>query len=485
MQDETNRSGNGIENHRHHWHEYPFGLVGEMGNMLSHTLRSFGIGVLIALGITFFTAFAINDHSVADLIAETGVARREVRAIAQTTDSVARISLALVLILGLLSVGGLCLAQCVRDIAVSRSVCSAVDNGAPRTSVPIPQQVNSIAKDRFDHLWWFLYYGIPLPAFILLSMAAFLSAETPILSTAIAVFFAAIAFGYHRLHKVIELHHQRRWIRIAKHWTEEDERIVWNLVRDSSVHERSESLSTSRPRQWQRDRRVRIGRFLVNAAIFLAVLGGQVFNVLFFVMYPEANRFSRNAGPRAEYSSGIEHTVGVTLTLLAITYTAVLVAAVVGSLVEASGRISERRCLREIIDDPHAVRPPQTALSEYGLRRPAQLAQGLTILSAIAFIFATATVVLGTFNLSEFPDVAERLQPFRPAALIVTAVSVLLFLIACAWNAVLNIRGRDLRNKVIARWPARPNRTTDFRREVVPALIGPALTAGLSSRRPF
>lgn len=64
----------------------------------------------------------------------------------------------------------------------------------------------------------------------------------------------------------------------------------------------------------------------------------------------------------------------------------------------------------------------------------------------------------------------------RFAATIAVILGIALFFLACAWNALRSIRGRELRNAIIARWASPPARTEDIRGREALARVGPALT---------
>src|SRR5699024_12178351 len=92
--------------------------------------------------------------------------------------------------------------------------------------------------------------------------------------------------------------------------------------------------------------------------------------------------------------------------------------------VEAAGRASERESLRTIIDEPTAARPPREALTEYGFRQPARLAQGLAIISAIAIVCGTAAIILGAVESPDFSGGVATFASFRLPAVIVVVAGV-------------------------------------------------------------
>src|SRR5699024_109085 len=190
-------------------------------------------------------------------------------------------------------------------------------------------------------------------------------------------------------------------LRIGEHWTADDEQAVWDLADKSGTAGGQRSAARGAP-GWARDRRVTLGRRLTYAAIALGCFGAEAMYLLLMLLYPQANRYTHESGPRAHYPPEIEHIIGVTLTVLIVVFALVLVVAMIGILLEAAGRASERESLQTIIDDPTAARPPQEALIEYGFRQPARLAQGLAIISAIAIVFGTAAIILGAVESPDF-----------------------------------------------------------------------------------
>lgn len=466
---------------RPHWYEYRTGFMGEVGSVLTRTLGGFAIGVLIAAIITIVTAMAVEDRSVSGVLASNGIPDSAIDAISEATDQLARVSLGVLLVLGFIAPGLVALGHCLRDIAVSRSVREAAANGAPRSSVPTPEQVAGIVQQKFHQLWWYLYFGLPVPALVLTILILTVSAEAPVLSLVSALFLIAVAFGYRHLHRSIEPQHQRRKLRIGEHWTADDEQAVWDLAGKSSAAEGQHSAARGAPR-WTRDRRVTLRRRLTYAAIALGCFGGEAMYMLLMLLYPQANRYTRETGPQADYPPEVEHIIGFTLTVLIVVFVLVPVVAIIGILLEAAGRASERQSLQAIIDDPTAARPPRVALVEYGFRQPARLAQGLAIISAIAIVFATATIILGAVESPDFSGAVATFASFRLPAVIVVIAGVVLFVIACLCNVVKSVRGRQLRNRITARWLTAPTRTKDFRGHEVPALKGPALSKTVRSR---
>ena len=481
MREDGDEKDREVANARPHWYEYRTALVGEVGSVLTRTLSSFAIGVLVAATITIITATAVEDRSVSGVLASNGIPDSAIDAITEATDQLARMSFGVLLVLGFIAPGLVALGHCLRDIAVSRAVRQAAASGAPRSSVPTPEQVAGITQQKFNQLWWYLYFGLPFPAFIMILLILTVSAEAPVLSLVCAVFLIAVGLGYRRLHTSVEPQHQRRKLRIGEHWTADDEQAVWDLADKSGAADGQRSAGRGTP-PWTRNRRVILGRRLTYAAIALGCFGCEAMYMLLILLYPQANRYTNESGPRADYPPEIEHIIGVTLTVLIIVFALVLVVAIVGILLEAAGRASERASLQAIIDDATAARPPRTALVEYGFRQPARLAQGLAIISALAIVFGTATIILGAVEIPDFSGAVATFAPFRLPAVSVVVAGAVLFVIACLINAVKSIRGRQLRNRITARWPTAPTRTKDFRGHEVPALQGPALSKTVRSR---
>src|SRR5699024_3349718 len=338
-------------NARPHWYEYRTGFMGEVGSVLTRTLRGFAIGVLIAAVITIVTAIAVEDRSVSGVLASNGIPESAIDAITEATDQLARMSFGVFLVLGFIAPGLVALGHCFRDIAVSRAVREAAASGAPRSSVPTPEQVAGITQLKFNQLWWYLYFGLPVPALVMIILILTVSAEAPVLSLVCAVFLIAVGLGYRRLHTSIEPQHQRRKLRIGEHWTADDEQAVWDLADKSGTAGGQRSAARGAP-GWARDRRVTLGRRLTYAAIALGCFGAEAMYLLLMLLYPQANRYTHESGPRAHYPPEIEPIIGVTLTVLIVVFALVLVVAMIGILLEAAGRASERESLQTIIDDP-------------------------------------------------------------------------------------------------------------------------------------
>src|SRR5699024_929873 len=270
---------------RPHWYEYRTGFMGEVGSVLTRTLGGFAIGVLIAAIITIVTAMAVEDRSVSGVLASNGIPDSAIDAITEATDQLARMSFGVLLVLGLIAPGLVALGHCLRDIAVSRAVRQAAASGAPRSSVPIPEHVAGITHQKFHQLWWYLYFGLPFPAFIMILLILTVSAEAPVLSLVCAVFLIAVGLGYRRLHTSVEPQHQRRKLRIGEHWTADDEQAAWDLADKSGAADGQRSAGRGTP-PWARDRRVILGRRITYGAIALGCFGCEAMYMLLVLLYP-------------------------------------------------------------------------------------------------------------------------------------------------------------------------------------------------------
>lgn len=464
-----------------HWHEYRVDYLGEIGSVLSRTLGALGIGALIALGTALLIGFAAEESTVADVLTGAGMSEERIETVELTLDYLARMSIAPVMIIGLLSAAGVGLGHTIRDVAVSRAVVQAARDGAPKTAVPTPKQVEAISQTRFTSLRRAFLFGV-LPASLVLMPLMFAGlGAAPVVSLVIAAFYATVAVGYFRLRNTFEPRHGHRRIVIAEHWSTEDEQAAWDRARESggSSARISTDTQTSSTR-WRADPRVRIGRLLVTAAIMFGVLSWNILKIYLRVRWPEAgyieNRIRHELGPRAEYSPEVERILTTALVVAVALSAALIIAAIVGNILEGVGRRAERALLTAMIDDPAAPRPPHKALVTHGRRRPAPLAQGLAIFAALLLVYGIPVEILGTFPFDSFPDAVGLFSPFRFPAAITIACGVVLFSAACAWNAHRSIHGRDLRNRIHARWPSTPTRIMDIRDRVVPARVGPALT---------
>src|SRR5699024_10513903 len=112
----------------------------------------------------------------------------------------------------------------------------------------------------------------------------------------------------------------------------------------------------------------------------------------------------------------------------------------------------------------------------------ARLAQGLAIISSIAIVFATATIILGAVESPDFSGAVASCASVRLPAVIVVIAGAVLLVIACLCELVKSVRVRPLRSRITARCTTAPTRTKDFRGHEVPALKGPALSKTVRSR---
>src|SRR5699024_9195643 len=99
----------------------------------------------------------------------------------------------------------------------------------------------------------------------------------------------------------------------------------------------------------------------------------------------------------------------------------------------------------------------------------------LAMLSGVAVIVGPSAWWLATVPSEMFDGGVELFAPFRDAAAIISLTGVVLFAVACAWNAAANVRSADIRNEILRLWPTEPDDQHDSDGKPIPARVGPAL----------
>lgn len=448
-----------------HWREYPIGFAGELAQAVSRTLMP----LLTGVGVTFALMLSVG------LIAEEGLIDYS---IAAPLDLLFRMSMGVVLGVAYLSWVLTSITLSLRHITASRAIDDAAAAGAPVTAVPHPSQVEQVIK---DSPWMPLQVlaAIHIVAAVLggITSLGFLGDSDGfgimmlLGCIVVTVIMVMILSGISR--RSHPAHRQRRE-RIARYWTTPYEKAAWQAARQQSTY------TIGGKHFINQGGRLRLGGLLTSAGTVLSAIAVVILYAHIFISHPEAEtfRYSYNvdAGPRAEYDSGFEAILASALWVTLALVVAALVAFLAGALIEARAHTAERAGLRNALQDSVAVRPPRDLLARYAERHPMRFAQVAAAIGGIGLVFGPATIVLGTVEMRDFAGGVEHFADLTGPAVIVTVVSAVLIVGAFAWNAIANVRGQELRNRLMGRWPTLPPQKPDSEGEVNPARTGPALT---------
>lgn len=445
-----------------HWRIYPVGLVGQVVNAAINALLPFIAGIGGAFILILATGL-IAEENLLDPPANAALDQLSRAAIAPV--------LALPLGLGILTT----VLAALREEITSRRIARAAADGAPRTAVPHPSQVDRVAADP-PYFGFFLFSAVLTGFGLLFTVVAAFSAnssERYILWGSLAV--TAVSAVFVVLALIGRPQFRRRRMEIAAHWTTADEQAAWNRAAAAPAKGRAKDL----PDDLQRARK-RASRFQWLGLVCVSV-GFSVLQLWLLVTHP--NRRMTDAGPRAEYGDGTEAVLSVGAWTFAVLLAAAVVLTVLGLFAESAVQRGEQQVLREALSSPAAPRPPSGLLRKYAESQPVRLAQGLTVLASLGITFGWAVYILGTGGMDDVASLyegsRETFGSFVPQAQITLAASVAVVVIAIGWNVLAAGRGDDLRRQVVERWPIKPAPRMvgeTGKKKPDPASIGPSLT---------
>jgi hypothetical protein len=449
---------------RARWRVYPVGVAGELVNAVINAILPF----LAGLGAAFVLILACGLLAEEDLIGGPDLG--------DALDQLARAAMAPMLGLGL----GLGVLSTVlfalREAVTSRAIARAAAEGAPRSAVPHPSQVDLVAAE-----WPFFGFIVACGFFaglgLLVTVVAAVGANS---SERYIVWWSLLATGVAASSLVLALvgrrPYRRRRLAIAAHWTTADEAAAWRHAASASAVEGAEP---DVPAELQRRQRVAKRRTYQGIVCF--ALGFGLLQLWMFIAHPY--RSMSDAGPRAEYGDGVEVLLGAGIWVFAALMAAAVVLTVVGFFAESAVERGEQQILREALENPAAARPPLVLRRKYAQRRPVTFAQGMALLAALGTTFGWAVYNLGTGGMEDvaslYGGADETFGGLVPQALVTLAGSAAVVVVAVVWNVAAAARGYELRNLVVERWPVKPAPRMvgpEGKKEPDPASIGPSLT---------
>lgn len=452
-----------------HWREYPVGRRAELSMSVVATLIPFLVGILGLFGAILVLGLMAEEY----LLPSTELNR--------AIDQFARFSLAP--ISGFAWLAGLlvCLALLHRDVAVSRAVDAAASAGASRTAVPSPSQVERVTSTPG---WGVMIFAglhaaciglVVVIGFFVLLFDPFLVGWLALLGgLAATLVFGGAAFAVHRTYRPA---HRERKERIAAWWSTSAEKKAWARARAFLANE------PGGPGQLGR---IRLGTWVTHLGTLLVVASLSLLFVILLITHPEAETWpGGQAGPRALLSDEGEARVDVGVTIVAALMIAGLLLCLLGTVVEGLGHLRERSFLWTLLADPGAERPPGRLIERYVGRSAPHLAQALAAVSGACLCLGVTGLALGRMGDGEAGSVyrgaadfyAELTLPFVTLAI----VGAVLLVPAFAATVVTNLRGTELRNELLRRWPLRPTVVIDKENPPPRARVGPALSAPMDA----
>lgn len=436
-----------------HWFEHPVGLFGEVARACVRALLAF----LIGLGGTFALILCAGILAEEDLLDDPGLS--------EAIDNLSRMSAGVMMVLAVVAWGAFAVACLLREVTTSRALVKATERGASRHDVPSPEQVESVTRAPAQQLSYFgwangvlagLFGVVALGIGLVDGNSREVSTALPIVGYALVMTLVGFA-GRLWLNPA----HERRQVRIAAHWTSDDESKAWRpaqRARRDGKGKKTGFFSVSE-------------RFIYIAAL-VAVVG--------FVALTASLSMRCSATPggvaqeceETTYSSFIENILAFGFWIFAVLLPLAALLAVIGVLLHWRQRSTERTELRAVLADPYASRPAENLLAYHARRRMHPLALVSAALAGAGLVVSTSAYLVGEGQGLGSEDV---FAVYRTESLVGMAVSVGLFAAALIGSGITNVRGRALRNELMRRWPTAPSWSANGEGKVLRAKRGPAL----------
>ncbi|MEU5874066.1 hypothetical protein AB0A73_21230 [Glycomyces sp. NPDC047369] len=433
-----------------HWHEYPVGLGGEVARACVRALIALLIGLASAFVLMMIGAILAEEHLFNDPGLEHAI------------DDLSRMSASIVMVFALVAWAAFALAVFLRELTTSRALVRAAARGASRHEVPSPEQVVSVTREPATQLMLF-GWGNAVMAGLLgiiglgIAIAEGDGSEDVLLFWLLLGYAALMALLGVACPKRLTPAHERRQALIAANWSSSDEAAAWK-------------------RSFRSPGKAKL-RYVTPAERFL--FAATVIGVLGFVALQASVSMRCGTAPRpgaqcdeVTYNSFIERLLAGGLVVFAILLPLAALLAVAGVLLDWRRRRAERAELVEKLADPRAGRPEEDLLRDHAQRRMHPLALVGAALSGVGLVFSVSAYLVGQGKGLGSEDVFAVYLDESLAAIIVSAG---LFVAALLGSGVANVRGRDLRNELMRRWPTRPAWSAGEDGQVLRAKRGPAL----------
>ncbi len=444
-------SADGNQANPWHWYEYEVGLASEIARACVRSLTSF----LIGLGCAFALIMGMGLLAEEDLLDDPGLEK--------AVDHLSRMSMGVLLAFVLVVCAAGAVASFLRESTTSKAIVNAAARGASRHAVPSPDQVRSVTGKPAEALAFFGWANAvlagPLGVIgLIVVLAEGDDAESTLIFSLVTGYALIMAFvGYASSHLLTPAH-ERRHARVAAHWTSNDEEQAWKPVEQA----RRDSAGKKTPPRPSIAKRCLYGA----AGLWL---GG--------VLALQMSVLTRCAGGKYEckettYSSPIEALIAGGVWIFAVLISVGMLLAVIGVLFDWRQRRSERAELRTRLADPGSDRPAEDLLAYHSQRQTHPLARVGATLSGAGLVFSTSSYLVGNGLGLGSEDVFAA---YRTESLAAMVVSVGMFAAALLGTGIVNVRGRELRNALMQRWPSPTSWSADSDGKVQRAKRGPAL----------
>ncbi|MEV4733041.1 hypothetical protein [Saccharopolyspora sp. NPDC049426] len=447
-------SDDGNQTNPWHWYEYEVGLAGEIARACVRSLTSF----LIGLGCAFALIIGMGFLAEEDLLDDPGLE--------EAVDHLSRMSMGVLLAFVLVVCAAGAVASFLRESTTSKAIVNAAERGASRYAVPSPDQVRSVTGKPAEALAFFGWANAALAGLLgvigLIVVLVDGDAESAVIFSLITGYALIMAFvGYASTHLLTPAH-ERRHARIAAHWSSNDEGHAWKPAKQA----RRDGAGKKTPSRPSIAKRCLYGA----AGLWLGgVLALQMSVLTRCAGSPGTTKYECE---ETTYSSPIETLIAGGVWIFAVLISLGLLLAAIGVLFDWRQRGSERAELRTSLADPSSDRPAEDLLAYHSQRQTHPLALVGATMSGAGLVFSTSSYLVGRgLGLGS----EEVFAPHRTESLVGMVVSVALFVAALLGTGIVNVRGRELRNALMERWPSSPYWSADGDGKVQRAKRGPAL----------
>ncbi|WP_344491260.1 hypothetical protein [Glycomyces endophyticus] len=399
------------------------------------------LAVLVGLGVSFAlilgAGILAEEHLLGDPGLETAV------------DHLMRFSVGFLMLFGLGVAFVWAVVSCLREVAVSRALVKAAEQGASRSAVPSPDQVASVIEPPASRLG-FLGWGNAALAGLLGVVGFFVvlvdsSPEGWVITLSALGYALVMSLLGYACQRWLPRPHARRRERIASHWSAADEARAWKRAKSSGGADPLASRSSK-------------AAGFIYAAGLVGVLG---FVAMLASMVMRCASFPGRGTSECDevyYGSFIERVLswGFWIFAVAVPLTALL--ALIGALLYWAQQRGERSDLLTSLADARSRRPDKDVLAFHSEQRMHPLARVGAMLSGVGLVFGCSAYMLGQgMGLGS----QEVFAAYRTESLAAILVSVGLFVAAVVGTGVTAARGRELRNALMRRWPTIPEQQRD------------------------
>ncbi|MEV0084204.1 hypothetical protein [Saccharopolyspora sp. NPDC050642] len=448
-------SDDGNQTNPWHWYEYEVGLAGETARACVHSLTSF----LIGLGCAFALIMGVGLLAEEDLLDDPGLE--------EAVDHLSRMSMGVLLALVLVVCAAGAVASFLRESTTSKAIVNAAARGASRYAVPSPDQVRSVTGKPAEALAFFGWGNAALAGLLgviglIVVLAEGDDAESMLIFSLVTGYALIMAFvGYASSHLLTPAH-ERRHARVAAHWSSNDEGHAWKAAKQAR-RDGAGKKTTSRPS---------IAKRCLYGAAGLWLGGALALQMSVLTRCTSTPGIGRYECEETTYSSPIETLIAAGVWIFAVLISLGVLLAAIGVLFDWRQRRSERAELRTRLADPRSERPAEDLLAYHSQRQTHPLARVGATMSGAGLVFSTSSYLVGNGLGLGSEDVFAA---YRTESLAAMVVSVGMFVAALLGTGIVNVRGRELRNALMERWPSPPSWSADSNGKVQRAKRGPAL----------